>query len=289
MLGFRAPLLLEWSAIMQTTPVDMKAIPAICRTWRRWIVQMIYEAKSGHPGGSLSMVEILAQLFLRQMRHDSKNPRWPERDRLILSKGHGVPALYTALAHTGYFPMEELLTLRRVDGRLEGHPDRVRVPGIEASTGSLGQGLSVAIGHAMAARFDKKDYRTYVLMGDGEIQEGQVWEGAMFAAHHRLANLTAIIDANGYQLDDATARILNIEPLVEKWTAFGWAVREVDGHDLEALEEALDWAHRITDKPAVLVCRTVKGKGVSFMENNNEFHGAPPSKDDFERAMKELA
>jgi transketolase len=250
---------------------------------------MIHAAQSGHPGGSLSIVEIVAQLFMRQMRHDAANPQWPDRDRFILSKGHGVPALYCALAECGYFPVEELMTLRRIDGRLEGHPDRVRTPGIEASTGSLGQGLSIAIGHALAARLDGRDYRTYVLLGDGEIQEGQVWEAALFAAHHRLANLTAFIDVNRFQLDDTTESIMRVEPLIEKWTAFGWAGRELDGHDLAALEEGFAWARGITDRPTVLVCHTVKGKGVSFMEGNNEFHGAAPSDEDLKRALEELS
>lgn len=274
---------------MNAPRLELADLPALCRAWRGQIVRMIHGAKSGHPGGSLSIVEIVAQLYLRQLRHDPANPAWPDRDRFILSKGHGVPTLYCALAETGYFPVEELMTLRRIDGRLEGHPDRTRTPGIEASTGSLGQGLSIAIGHALAARLDRRDYRTYVLLGDGEIQEGQVWEAALFAAHHRLANLTALIDVNRFQLDDTTEKIMGIEPIVAKWEAFGWAVRDLDGHDLAALEAAFAWAREPRDKPSVLVCRTVKGQGVSFMADNNEFHGAPPSNADFARAMEELS
>jgi transketolase len=273
---------------MTREKVELNRLPAICREWRRWILRMIHKAKSGHPGGSLSIVEIVAQLFLRQMRHDPLKPDWSERDRFVLSKGHGVPTLYVALAHTGYIEEDELLTLRQIDSRLEGHPDRCRVPGIEASTGSLGQGLSIGIGHALAGRLDKRDYRTFVLMGDGEIQEGQVWEAAMLAAHEGLSNLTAIIDVNGFQLDDATKAILDIHPIAEKWQAFGWAVREVDGHDVNALEDAFEWARRIEDKPTVLVCKTIKGKGVSFMEHNNEFHGSPPSDKDLATALEEL-
>lgn len=268
--------------------VELKDLPEICRTWRQWIVKMIYDVNSGHPGGSLSMVEILAQLFLRQMKHDPEQPEWLQRDRFILSKGHGVPALYAVLAYTGYFPKEELSTLRKIDSRLQGHPDRRICPGIEASTGSLGQGLSIGVGHALAERMDSGHYHTYVLMGDGELQEGQVWEAAMFAAGHALSNLTVIVDANKYQLDDSIEAILNLEPLADKWQGFGWAVREIDGHDLDELEDAFDWTRRIQDKPTVLLCRTVKGKGVSFMENNNDYHGSAPSKEEYELAMDEL-
>lgn len=252
---------------------------------------MLYntKAKSGHPGGSLSMVEILGELYLRRMNHDPAYPNWEDRDRFILSKGHGVPALYVALAYTGYFPMEELLTLRRINSRLQGHPDRRLLPGIEASTGALGQGLSIGIGHALAARFDSRKYRTYVLIGDGESQEGQVWEAAMFAGAHKLDNLTLIVDANGFQLDDAVESVLSIEPIAEKLVHFGWAVREIDGHSLDQLEDAFDWAGRIGHKPTALVCRTVKGKGVSFMENNNEFHGVVPTTEEYAKAMEELA
>lgn len=249
---------------------------------------MIHRAGSGHPGGALSLVEILAELYARRMRFDPEHPDWPDRDRLILSKGHGVPALYAALAWYGYFPKEELLTLRRTDGRLEGHPDRCRVPGIEASTGSLGQGLSIGIGHALSGRLDQRTYRTFVILGDGEIQEGQVWEAALFASAHRLDNLTAFIDCNGFQLDDAVEKILSIEPVAEKWESFGWAVREIDGHSLGEIEEAIRWADGVRGKPSVIVARTVKGKGVSFMEGNNDFHGRAPTDEEFEHAMKEL-
>ncbi|HBW46794.1 TPA: transketolase [bacterium] len=267
---------------------NLEELPEICREWRRWIIRMITEAGSGHPGGSLSMVEILSHLYLRRMNHNPQKTDWPDRDRLILSKGHGAPALYTALAYSGYFPMEELLTLRKIDGRLEGHPDMTRVPGVEASTGSLGQGLSIGIGHALAGKLNGQSYRVYVILGDGEIQEGQVWEAAMFAPYHRLSNLTAIIDANGFQLDNATKNVLDVEPLAEKWKSFGWAVREINGHDHNALDQAFDWVERVDDKPAVIICRTVKGKGISFMEGNNEFHGVAPTREECERALKEL-
>ena len=251
---------------------------------------MIYKTKdkSGHPGGSLSMVEILSQLYLRHMKHDPSYPNWEDRDRFILSKGHGVPALYSLLAYTGYFEPDELLTLRQINSRLQGHPDIRVCPGIEASTGALGQGLSIGVGHALAGRMDERDYRTYVLMGDGEIQEGQVWEAAMFAGSHKLSNLTAIVDANGFQLDAAVEDVLSVEPLAEKWASFGWATHEVDGHDVNALEDAFEWVNRIEDKPTVLIARTVKGKGVSYMENNNSFHGVVPTDEEYAIAMKEL-
>ncbi len=268
--------------------MKLEQLPGICREWRRWILRMLTEAGSGHPGGSLSLVEIMAHLYLRRLRHDPANLGWADRDRLILSKGHGAPALYVALAHEGYFPMDELMTLRKIDGRLEGHPDKTRVPGVEASTGSLGQGLSIGIGHALAARFDKRGYRTYVVLGDGEIQEGQVWEAALFAAHHRLANLTAIVDVNRYQLDDTTKAILDVEPLDAKWTAFGWNAVAADGHDHSSLDAAFASALAETARPTVILARTVKGQGVSFMENNNDYHGVAPTKDELARALEEL-
>lgn len=276
-----------------TTPLDLSVLPAICKDWRRSALRMIHAAKSGHPGGALSIIELVAGVYLRHLRFDASNPGWADRDRFILSKGHGVPTLYCALAETGFIPRDELMTLRRIDGRLEGHPDRCRCPGIEASTGSLGQGLSIGIGHALAARLDQKAYHTYVLVGDGEIQEGQVWEAALFAAQHGLSNLTCIVDVNGFQLDDSTANIIGVEPLGAKWESFGWSVEEIDGHDLAAVDRALgsarDAARRGKGRPTVIVARTVKGKGVSFMENNNEWHGVAPDDAQLAAALKELA
>ncbi len=272
-----------------TNRLDLTALPALCKDWRRSSLRMIHAAKSGHPGGALSIIELIAAVYFRHLRFDAGNPGWADRDRFILSKGHGVPALYCAMAEAGYFPKDELMTLRRIDGRLEGHPDRCRLPGIEASTGSLGQGLSIGIGHALAARLDQRDYHTYVLVGDGEIQEGQVWEAVLFAAQHKLANLTCIVDANGFQLDDATDRIVGLEPLAAKWESFGWHVQELDGHDLAAIDKALVAARAETSRPSVLVARTVKGKGVSFMENNNDWHGVAPDDTQLAAALKELA
>lgn len=258
----------------------------------RWIrresLRMIHAAGSGHPGGSLSAADILAALFFHVMRYKPEDPRWPDRDRFVLSKGHGVPALYAALAKAGFFDPAELLTLRRLNSPLQGHPSVKDLPAVEASTGSLGQGLSIAVGMALAARLDRKDYRVYCLLGDGEIQEGQVWEAALSAPHHRLDNLTAIIDYNKYQLDGSVEDILDLEPLADKWVACGWHVQELDGHDMAAVLDALEQARRVSGRPQVLIAHTVKGKGVSFMEHNNDFHGRAPTDEELERALAEL-
>lgn len=255
---------------------------------RKDIIRMLVEAGSGHPGGSLSVTDILTAIYFKFLRHDPKNPTWPDRDRVILSKGHGAPALYTALAHAGYFPKEQLLTLRKLGSPLQGHPDRRRLPGIEASTGSLGQGLSIGIGIALARRLDKKDYFTYVVTSDGETNEGQVWEAASYAAHNKVDHLIAILDYNKFQLDGACEDILHMEPMVDKWKAFGWEVFELNGHDMTALVHAIEKAKKIQGKPVMIVAHTVKGKGVSFMENNNHFHGVAPTREEGERALKEL-
>ncbi len=255
---------------------------------RRDVCKMTASAASGHPGGSLSIVDVVAALYFCWMRHDPKNPRWPDRDRFILSKGHGVPALYSALSLAGYFPRQELKTFRRINSRLQGHPDMSRLDCLEASTGSLGQGLSIGIGMAWAAKLDKKDYRTYVLIGDGESNEGQVWEAAMSAAFQKMDNLTAILDFNKFQLDGAVGEILNMEPVAEKWKAFGWEVREIDGHKIEEILNALTWAKAVKGQPAMIIAHTVKGKGVSFMENDNHFHGVAPTAEELVTALKEL-
>ncbi|HSJ11031.1 MAG TPA: transketolase [Longimicrobiales bacterium] len=266
---------------------DLSALRERARILRRHIVEMLHEAASGHPGGSLSAVEIVTALYFGGvLRHDPKRPEWPDRDRFVLSKGHGVPVQYAALAEAGYLPHEELKTLRRIDSRLQGHPVLGTAPGIEASTGSLGQGLSIALGMALAARLDAADYRVYCLMGDGECQEGQVWEAAMAAGHHRPDNLIAIVDNNKFQLDGATADIIGLEPFASKWEAFGWAVREIDGHDIGAVMDALVWA--ADNAPACIIAHTVKGKGVSFMEGENAYHGVAPSTDELTRALGEL-
>jgi transketolase len=264
-------------------------LAGIARRIRRHIVTIIGRAGSGHPGGSLSAVDIVTTLYWKVLRHKPADPRWADRDRFILSKGHAAPMLYSVLAECGYFPVSELPTLRQMDSRLQGHADRTATPGVEMSSGSLGQGLSFAIGIALAARLDSKAYRTYVLLGDGECNEGQVWEAAMAAAHFRLDNLVAVVDNNGLQIDGPTCDVMNTDPLDKKWEAFGWHVIRVDGHDFAKLREAFEKAKTIKGQPTVLIARTVKGKGVSFMENVVGFHGKAPDKEQTEIALKELA
>ncbi len=268
---------------------SLEELQALAKEIRRNIVKMIGAAKSGHPGGSLSAVEIVVTLYYDVMRHDPQNPSWPDRDRFILSKGHACPVLYATLAELGYTPKDELMRLRKLGSIYQGHPDRRFLPVLEASTGSLGQGLSLGIGMALAARLDGKDYRTYVLLGDGEIQEGQIWEAAMFAAYHKVDNLCAIVDYNKIQLDGFVKDIMDVEPLVPKWEAFGWHVIELDGHDIPALQRAFAEAAATKGKPTVLIAHTVKGKGVSFMENNPKFHGVAPTPEEVEIALRELA
>ncbi len=249
---------------------------------------MLTEAGSGHPGGSLSCIDILTALYFKIMRHDPAKPKWPDRDRFILSKGHGAPALYAALAYSGYFAKDQLMTLRKLGSPLQGHPDMRRLPGVEASTGSLGQGLSIGVGIALAGKLDKKDYRTYVVISDGENHEGQIWEAAAFAGHHKLDHLVAILDYNKFQLDDAIKNILDIEPIVDKWKAFGFHTFEIDGHDMNAIVDTLEKAKQVKGKPVMIIAHTIKGKGVSFMENNNHFHGVAPTKEEEAKALKEL-
>lgn len=271
-------------------PVSIPHLETIARRLRRHALRMIAEANSGHPGGSLSAAEVVTALYFGGiLRHDPENPDWPDRDRFILSKGHGVPILYAALAERGYFPVEELLTLRQVDSRLQGHPVQGMTPGIEASTGSLGQGLSIGIGHAIAGRLDGKLFHTWVLLGDGECQEGQVWEAAMAAPNYELDTLTVIVDCNRYQLDGAVEDIQSLEPFADKWRAFGWNVLEIDGHDLAAVLAALTAATQHRGGPTCIIATTVKGKGVSFMEHNNEFHGKAPTSEQLEVALTQLA
>lgn len=270
------------------TPQEIPALTETARRLRKLVIRMLAKAGSGHPGGSLSAADLVAALYFRVLNHDPQNPQWPDRDRFILSKGHGVPVVYAALAVAGYFPESQLMTLRELGSPLQGHPDLRRCPSIEACTGSLGQGLSVGIGTALAGPWQKQAYRTYVLMSDGETNEGQTWEAAAFAGFHTLANLTAILDDNKFQLDGATRDILSMEPMADKWRAFGWAVRELDGHNLTEIVAAFDWARTVADKPTMLIAHTVKGKGVSFMEANNHFHGVAPTAAEAEWALKEL-
>jgi len=252
------------------------------------ILKMLTEAGSGHTGGSLSAADIVAALYFYKMRHKPQDPKWRERDRFILSKGHAAPVLYAALALSGYFEKTLLSTLRKIGSPLQGHPCSRKLPGVEISTGSLGQGLSVANGIAIGLKLDGLPSRVYCLVGDGEIQEGQIWEAAMTASHYRLDNLCAIIDNNGLQIDGHCSDVMAVEPIVEKWEAFGWYVIDIDGHNMEAIVDALDEADSVTGRPTMVVARTVKGKGVSFFEGKVEYHGLAPTHEELASALKEL-
>jgi transketolase len=268
-----------------------KTVPemqAIAKTMRREIIEMIGAAKSGHPGGSLSAVEILVTLYFDVMRHDPANPKWADRDRFILSKGHAAPVLYTAMAQAGYTPVDQLNTLRKMGSIYQGHPDVRFLPSLEASTGSLGEGVSLALGMGFAARLNGSPSRTYVLLGDGESQEGQVWEGAMFGSFHKADNVVAVVDYNQIQLDGFVKDIMEVAPLADKWRAFGWHTLEVDGHNIPALQAAFRQAVETKGKPTAIVAHTVKGKGVSFMENNPKFHGTAPTPEEVKLALEEL-
>ncbi|MDD3295834.1 MAG: transketolase [Candidatus Omnitrophica bacterium] len=265
----------------------VKALKNKANSIRKLIIKMLAEAKSGHPGGSLSSTEIITCLYFDVLRHDPKNPTWQERDRFHLSKGHCCPAVYAALALSGYFSTKELMNLRKFGSLLQGHPDS-RTPGIEVASGSLGQGLSVSLGMALAAKMDKKDWRVYCLMGDGENQEGNIWEAAMACAHFKLDNLCAVIDYNCFQIDGRTEEIMNLEPLANKWESFGWHVIQCDGHNIEELLLAFEEARATRLKPAVIIAHTVKGKGVSFMEHVADFHGRAPTEKEQAVALREL-
>lgn len=261
---------------------------ALARTMRQEIIKMLTASASGHPGGSLSATDFLAVLYGEFMNVDPAEPRKADRDRFVLTKGHAAPALYAILALKGFFPMEELANLRKLGSPLQGHPDMHKVPGVDASTGSLGQGLSLACGMALAAKMDGQDYRVYALMGDGEQQEGQVWEAAMFAAHYKLDNLVILLDHNHLQIDGNIADVLNPDPLDEKYRAFGWNVIQIDGHDHEQIRTALAQAKEVKGQPTVIIGETVKGKGVSFMENQAGWHGKAPNAEQSAQALAEL-
>ena len=277
---------------MPQVAADIQHLKKITQEIRVDIIRMLTEAGSGHPGGSLSATEIVTGLFFHKMRHRPDDPFWADRDRFILSKGHCCPVLYAALAKTGYFPKEELLTLRKLGSRLQGHPypgrPGERLPGVETATGSLGQGLSIAIGMALAGRLAKKTYRVYALLGDGECQAGQVWEAAMLAPKAGLDHLCVIVDRNKIQNDDFVENTLSLEPFRAKWEAFGWHVIEVNGHDISRELEALEKAEAVKGKPTVIIADTIKGKGVSFMENNPDWHGKAPNREEGERAIQEI-
>lgn len=268
--------------------VDYKALQDIATTIRRDIIEMLHAAGSGHPGGSLSAADILTVLYFHEMKIDPQNPKWEDRDRFVLSKGHAAPVLYAALAEKGFFPKAELGKLRKVDAMLQGHPDMKGTPGVEMSTGSLGQGFSASLGMALAAKLDHKASRVYTLLGDGELQEGLVWEAAMAAAHFKLDNLTAFIDLNGLQIDGPNEVVMGVAPVADKFRVFGWHVVEIDGHKLEEIVAAIEKAKETKLKPTLILAHTVKGKGVSFMENAVGWHGNAPKKEDADKALAEL-
>ena len=266
----------------------IREMEGIARKVRRHIVQMVFEAGSGHPGGSLSATDIMVALYFGVMSHRPDEPKWPDRDRFVLSKGHAAPALYACLAEAGYFPLDELKGFRKLGSILQGHPDMRKTPGVEASTGSEGQGLSMGVGMALAGKLDRKPYMVYVMVGDGENDCGQIWEAAMSAAFFELDRLVVIIDRNMLQLDGPTHKIMSIEPLADKWRAFGWNVLEANGHSMAELVETLDKAKHTKGMPTVIIAHTVKGKGVSFMEGAVGFHGKVPTEEQYKAAMAEL-
>ncbi len=268
--------------------MDIKELEKMANKLRLHVIEMTNAAGSGHPGGSLSSADIITALYFEVMKHRPKSPGWDERDRFILSKGHVAPILYAALAEAGYFPVEELLTLRKIGSTLQGHPVKNKTPGVEMSTGSLGQGLSMSCGIALAGKMDGKNYKTYCLLGDGELQSGQNWEAAMFASSNKLSNLIAIVDRNRLQICGNTENVVALDPLDEKWKAFGWNVIVSDGHDMKKILEAFAVAKKFTCMPTVIIFNTIKGKGVSFMENNAGFHGKACNSEEYKKAIEEL-
>lgn len=267
---------------------DIAELREISKHIRKDIVTMLTESGSGHPGGSLSAADILTVLYFKEMNIDPENPHNPDRDRFVLSKGHAAPVLYSALAERGFFNKEELIGLRKLGSMLQGHPNMNYVPGVDMSTGSLGQGISTAVGMAMAGKLDKKDYRVFALLGDGELQEGQVWEAAMSAAHYKLDNLTAFIDYNSLQIDGRIQDVMSPDPIDEKFKAFGWHVIKIDGHNYEEIIAAINEAKSTEGKPTMIVAKTVKGKGVSFMEDDASWHGSTPNREQCEQALREI-
>ena len=268
--------------------IDEATLRAIAREVRKDILKMTTNVNSGHPGGAMSATDVIVTLYYFKMKHDPLNPEWEERDKFVLSKGHVCPALYSVLARCGYFPMEELMKFRKIDGELQGHPDMRKTPGIEISTGSLGHGIGAAIGMAMMAKLDRKDTRIYCMIGDGEAQEGSVWEASMAASHYNLDNLCVILDNNNLQIDGPVDEVMSIYPVLEKWQAFGWHVIEIDGHNYSEIIDALLEAENVKYKPTMIISKTVKGKGVSFMENRAEWHGKALPPDLLKEALKEL-
>ena len=267
---------------------EMRELSRIATNIRIGIIEGVYNAACGHPGGSLSIADIITYLYFKEMNIDPKDPKKADRDRFVLSKGHTAPALYAALAHRGFFPVEELKTLRKINGRLQGHPDMKLTPGVDMSSGSLGLGISSAAGIALSAKISGDSYRVYSIVGDGESEEGQVWEAAMFAAHYKLDNLCMIVDWNGLQIDGPVSEVMNPTPHDEKLRAFGWHVISIDGHDFNAIEKAFAEARTVKGKPTAIIAKTVKGKGVSYMENKVEWHGVAPKEEQYKTAITEL-
>ena len=267
---------------------DINELQTYANKIRQGVIEAVYSAKSGHPGGSLSIAEILAVLYFNQMNIDEKNPKAKGRDRLVLSKGHTAPALYSTLALRGFFDINELKTLRNINSKLQGHPDMKNIPGVDASTGSLGQGLSIANGMALASKMDSEGVRVYCICGDGEIEEGQIWEAAMTSSHYKLDNLCLIVDNNNLQIDGAVSDVMNIYPIDEKFKSSGFEVINVDGHNIPELISAFEQAKKVKGKPTVIIANTIKGKGVSFMENEAGWHGKAPNEEEYKQAMKEL-
>lgn len=268
--------------------LNLKELKIQATKIRKHIIDEVYSAQSGHPGGSLSCTDILTVLYFNTMRIDPKNPKWEDRDRFVLSKGHCAPALYATLAERGFFPVEDLVGFRSAESYLEGHPSMKYVPGVDMSTGSLGQGISAAVGMAMAGKLDKKDYMVYAILGDGEIEEGQVWEASMAAAHYKLNNLIAFLDYNGLQIDGDIKEVMSPEPIADKFKAFGWNVICINGHDYNEIAAAIEEGKKSQDKPTMVICKTIKGKDVSFMENQAGWHGTAPNKEQRDQAIAEL-
>ena len=268
--------------------MEIEELKTMAKKIRRGIIEEVYKAQSGHPGGSLSVADILTVLYFDELNVDEKNPKWEDRDRLVLSKGHCSPALYSCLANRGFFDVEKLTTFRNIESKLQGHPDMTKVPGVDMTTGSLGQGLSAANGMAIAGKMDNKNYRVYCILGDGEIEEGQIWEAAMASSKYKLDNLCVIVDNNNLQIDGTIDKVMSPYPIDEKFKSFGFQIINIDGNDIEEIKKAFEVAKNVKEKPVCIIAKTTKGKGVSFMENKAEWHGKAPNEEQYKQAMKEL-
>lgn len=266
----------------------VEELEKMANTVRKGIIEEVYNGQSGHPGGSLSVADILTVLYFHELNIDEKNPKWEDRDRVVLSKGHCSPALYSCLANRGFFPVEDLKTFRKIDSYLQGHPDMNKIPGVDMTTGSLGQGLSAAVGMAIAGKMDKKDYRVYCILGDGEIEEGQIWEAAMSAKKYALDNLCVIVDNNNLQIDGTIEEVMSPYPIDEKFKSFGFEMIKIDGHNMQEILDAFDVAKHVKGKPVCIIAKTIKGKGVSYMENQVGWHGKAPNEEQYKMAMEEL-